>query len=91
MRVRKIPQRTCVGCGQVREKRQLLRIVRTPAGELAVDPTGKRSGRGAYICPVPECLELALKHRRLERALATPLGDAVVNLLRETLSGAAHG
>lgn len=69
MKVKKIPQRTCLGCKAVKPKKELIRIVRTPQGEVTVDPTGKKSGRGAYTCPTSECLELALKGSMLERAL----------------------
>lgn len=71
---RKLPQRTCLGCQAVKPKREMIRIVRTPAGALEVDPTGKKSGRGAYVCPNVECLELLKKGKRLERVLdVTPL------------------
>ncbi len=66
---RKKPIRTCLGCGEPREKKSLVRIVRTPEGEILVDPTGKKSGRGAYICPNPTCLEKARKKKSLERSL----------------------
>lgn len=64
-----IPVRTCVACGQKEGKRALMRVVRTPSGQVEVDPTGKRPGRGAYVCPRPSCWELALKKGRLDRAL----------------------
>lgn len=67
-RVRRVPQRTCVGCGEVHGKRELLRIVRTPQGELALDPTGKRNGRGAYVHRDEACWQRALGPR-LARAL----------------------
>lgn len=66
---RKLPQRTCLGCRTVRSKREMIRIVRTPDGTLILDETGKRSGKGAYVCPRTECLELMMKGKRLERAL----------------------
>ena len=66
---KKIPMRMCVGCRQMRPKKELLRIVRTPENEIKLDRTGKASGRGAYICPAVECLEKAQKIRALERAL----------------------
>lgn len=70
-KVKKIPQRQCVGCRTKRDKRDLLRIVKTPEGEIVLDATGKRSGRGVYVCPDPECLRKARKSRGLERALET--------------------
>lgn len=72
-KVKKIPQRQCVGCRIKRDKRDLLRIVKTPEGEIVLDATGKKSGRGVYVCPDPECLRKARKSRGLERALETTI------------------
>ena len=71
MRPRHVPQRTCVACRRTSAKRELVRIVRTPEGGVEVDPTGKRSGRGAYLCPTPDCWRLAVQKGRLDRALKT--------------------
>jgi len=71
VRPRHIPQRTCVACRRTSAKRELVRIVRTPEGVAEVDPTGKRSGRGAYLCPTPDCWHLAIQKGRLDRALKT--------------------
>jgi predicted RNA-binding protein YlxR (DUF448 family) len=68
-----IPERSCVACRRVKPKRELVRIVRRPDGSVAVDPTGKAPGRGAYIGPSRECLRLALERRALERALQTTI------------------
>ena len=70
---RRIPQRTCVGCRQVQGKRELVRVVRTPDGEIVVDPTGRLNGRGAYVHSSRECFELALRRGGLERGLKTSL------------------
>jgi predicted RNA-binding protein YlxR (DUF448 family) len=70
-RPRHIPQRTCVACRRTTAKRELVRIVRTPEGGVEVDPTGKRSGRGAYLCAAPDCWRLAVQKNRLDRALKT--------------------
>ena len=78
-----IPQRTCVACRQVQGKRALVRIVRSPGGDVQVDPTGKLAGRGAYLCSNRECWNLALVQRRLDRALKTRLGDEALSLLAE--------
>ncbi|GAG00826.1 unnamed protein product [marine sediment metagenome] len=67
------PQRTCVGCGSATAKRELIRLVRIPTGAVEPDPTGKRPGRGAYLCHNPECWERAIKKGRLESALRTNL------------------
>jgi len=72
-RVRHIPQRTCVGCRHINPKRALVRIVRLPTGSVEVDPTGKKSGRGAYLCPDPACWEAALEKKALDRALKVAL------------------
>ena len=72
-KVRKIPQRQCVGCRTMKDKKELIRIVKTPEGQIVADATGKKSGRGAYICPNPECLRRARKARALERAFDTAI------------------
>ena len=77
MKPRKIPMRMCVGCREMKEKRDLIRIVRTPEGETLIDPTGKKSGRGAYVCRSPECLKRAIKQKQLERQLQASLTDEV--------------
>lgn len=74
---KKIPIRTCLGCGEAKEKKALIRVVRSPEGELSVDMTGKKSGRGAYICPNPECLKKAKKAKRLEKAFECAIPDEV--------------
>lgn len=83
MKRRKIPMRTCVGCRVSRPKRELIRIVRDPQGELHVDGTGKLSGRGAYICPDTACFDAAVKGKRLEKALERPIPPEVIEALRE--------
>ena len=65
---RKIPQRQCVGCRTMKDKKALVRVVKTPENEVVLDLTGKKSGRGAYVCPAMECLKKARKSRALERA-----------------------
>ncbi|MGD0205017.1 MAG: YlxR family protein [Dehalococcoidia bacterium] len=72
-RPRHIPQRTCVACRHTTAKRELVRIVRTPQGTVEVDPTGKKSGRGAYLCKAQQCWQLALKKERLDHALKAKL------------------
>ena len=70
------PRRTCVACRQVKAKRELVRLVRTPDGNLELDETGKRNGRGAYVCPSSECWEKALAGTHLERTLRLALSPA---------------
>jgi predicted RNA-binding protein YlxR (DUF448 family) len=68
-RLKKVPQRTCVACRQTSAKRQLVRVVRAPDGSVTIDASGKRSGRGAYLCATPECWQAGLKRGVLPRAL----------------------
>ncbi len=82
---KKIPMRMCVGCREMRPKKELLRIVRTPEEEIRIDKTGKASGRGAYICPRTECLEKAQKIRALERALEHKVEADVFLRLKEEI------
>lgn len=70
------PQRTCVGCRQVKDKREMLRLVRLTDGSVEIDKTGKKNGRGAYICPSPDCWDKALKGKQLERTLKTSISQA---------------
>lgn len=80
-RRRSVPQRTCVGCRTVHPKRDLVRVVRTPDGTVEIDPSGKRSGRGAYLCQQKGCWERALKRRSLEHALKITLDDGTKGVL----------
>lgn len=82
---KKTPLRMCVGCREMFPKKELLRIVRSPEGEVSMDLTGRKSGRGAYVCRSAECLGKAIRHRQLERALETKLTDEVAQALRATL------
>jgi hypothetical protein len=81
MKQRKVPIRTCVGCRNAGGKKGLIRLVRTSTGEVAIDPTGKIAGRGAYLCPAPECLRQAMKGKRLGRALRAEIPDELVRQL----------
>ena len=74
---KKKPQRTCIACRQMLDKRELCRVVRTPTGEIVLDDTGKLAGRGAYLCRNPPCLQKAFKSRALERALKQPLSEEI--------------
>ena len=84
-KVKKIPQRQCVGCRTMKDKKSLLRVVKTPEGNILLDATGKKSGRGAYVCPDSECLKKARKSRALERALETAIPDAVYEALTQQM------
>ncbi len=80
-----IPVRQCVGCREHRPKNELIRVVRSPEGEVSLDFRGKKPGRGAYLCPAPECLKRARKARALERAFSAPLPDEVWAALEEQM------
>ena len=89
MKPKKIPMRMCVGCREMKEKKSLIRVVRSPEGEVSLDPTGKKSGRGAYVCRDPECLKRAIKQKQLERQLDAALTPETTEALRtemETLA-----
>ena len=78
---KKKPQRTCLGCREVRNKNELVRIVRTPEGEVIVDAKGRANGRGAYICSNAECLRKAVRTKALERALKVEIPEAIIESL----------
>jgi len=82
MKVKKVPQRMCVGCQEMKNKKDMTRIVRTPEDEILLDPSGKKSGRGAYVCSDPACLIKAIKEKRLEKALHHPVGPELLEQLK---------
>jgi len=82
---KKNPVRQCVGCSTQKEKRELIRIVRTPEGEITLDFKGKMNGRGAYLCKNPDCLIKAGKNKGLERAFKMSIPEETVNRLKEEL------
>ncbi len=82
---KKIPTRKCVGCGQMKEKKELIRVIKTPEDEILLDTTGKANGRGAYICNNAECLQKALKNKGLERSLKSRIPDEVRMRLEKEL------
>ena len=84
-KVRKIPQRMCVGCREMKNKRDLIQVVRTPEGNIELDPTGKRSGRGAYLCPKIDCLNQAVKGKRLQKALEHDISNEILDIIRKQL------
>lgn len=83
--VKKIPMRMCVGCGEMKPKKELIRIVKTPEGSIFLDDSGKKSGRGAYICRSAECLQKARKARRLEKSFACRISDEVYDGMEREL------
>lgn len=83
---KKIPVRRCVGCNAQRSKRELVRVVRSPEGEISIDLRGKAPGRGAYLCPSAACLAKARKAKRLERTFAVPIPDGIYDRLTEEIA-----
>lgn len=82
---KKIPMRQCLGCREMKPKRELIRVVRSPEGEITLDFKGKAPGRGAYICPAPACLKQAIKAKALERAFSTQIPEEVYEKLNEEM------
>ena len=87
---KKIPQRQCMGCRERKNKKDMIRVVRETSGNVTLDFSGKLSGRGAYVCPDPECLKKARKARSLERSLEVPIPDEVYDHLEKEMHS-AHG
>lgn len=85
---KKIPLRQCLGCREMKPKRELIRVVRSPEGEVSLDFKGKKPGRGAYVCPNPECLKKARKAKALERAFSAPLPPEVWDGLEQQMKEA---
>lgn len=82
LKPKKIPQRQCVGCRTMKNKKDLIRVVKSPEGEISLDFTGKKSGRGAYVCPSADCLARARKTKALERAFETAIPTEVYEALQ---------
>lgn len=85
MKRRKKPLRVCIGCQEQKDKRELIRLVRTPEGKVELDATGKKAGRGTYLCRRRSCLEAAVKGKRIERSLRHPVSPDVVDELAAEL------
>ena len=91
IRVKHVPQRTCLACRKVKSKQELVRLVRAADGSIEIDPGGKKTGRGAYLCDLPECWEIGLKSGRLEHALKTMLTRPNSERLSEYAKGMLQG
>ena len=85
MKTKKIPMRMCLGCNEMKPKRELVRVVKSKEGEISLDLTGRKSGRGAYICRDIECLKAARKARRLEKSFACKIDDEVYDSMEVEL------
>ena len=88
---KKIPQRQCMGCRERKNKRDMIRVVRTTDGQVCLDFGGKVNGRGAYVCPDAECLKKCRKSRSLERCLEVAIPEAVYDHLEKEMEGQRHG
>jgi len=85
MATRKVPLRKCTGCNEMKPKRELVRVVRSPQGEISLDLTGKKPGRGAYICKNADCLKLAKKAKRIERALECTISPQLYDTMEKEI------
>ena len=83
--VRKVPMRQCTGCQEMKNKKERIRVLKTSEGEILLDATGKKNGRGAYLCRSMDCLEKAIRSRGLERSLKVKIPDEVYETLKEEL------
>jgi len=86
---KKIPQRQCMGCRERRAKREMIRVVRTPEGNVNLDFSGKMNGRGAYLCPNPECLKKAIRSKALDRSLEVEIPEEVYARLQKEMEAQA--
>lgn len=84
---KKIPQRQCIGCGEMKNKKEMIRVIKTPEENIIIDTTGKKNGRGAYLCKSIECFRKAVKSRGLERSLKVNIPREVYEELEKELSG----
>lgn len=84
--VKKIPMRMCLGCGEMKPKKELIRVVKSPEGDISLDLTGKKSGRGAYICADIQCLKAARKARRFEKNFSCRISDDVFDNMERELN-----
>lgn len=85
MQKKKIPLRKCTGCGEMKPKKELVRVVKTPDDQVLMDLTGRINGRGAYICPNAQCLKIARKSKRIERSFEMSIPDEVYDKMEEEL------
>ncbi len=83
---KKIPMRMCLGCNEMKPKKELIRAVKSPEGEISMDLTGKKSGRGAYICRSAECFRMARKARRFEKAFSCQISEEVYDAMEKELT-----
>lgn len=85
MSTKKFPQRQCIGCGEMKNKKEMIRILKTPEGEFVLDATGRKNGRGAYLCPSVECLKKAVRTKGLERSFKMAIPKDVYETLEKEM------
>lgn len=85
MSMKKIPQRQCIGCGEMKGKKEMIRVIKTTEGEILLDATGRKNGRGAYLCPSEECLKKAIKNKGLERSFKMAIPKEVYESLEKEM------
>lgn len=85
MSTKKFPQRQCIGCGEMKNKKEMIRILKTPEGEFVLDATGRKNGRGAYLCPSMECLKKAIRTKGLERSFKMAIPKEVYEALEKEM------
>ena len=85
MSTKKFPQRQCIGCGEMKNKKVMIRILKTPEGEFVLDATGRKNGRGAYLCPSMECLKKAIRTKGLERSFKMAIPKEVYEALEKEM------
>ncbi len=85
MQTKRTPMRKCTGCGEMKPKKELVRVVKSPDGEISLDLTGKKNGRGAYVCPNANCLKKAQKAKRIERAFDCAIPDEIFEKMEQEL------
>lgn len=86
MKTKKVPMRMCAGCGEMFDKRTLVRVVKSPEGEISLDLTGKKAGRGAYVCKNPDCLKKARKKKAFERSFGVAISAEVFDKMEEEIA-----
>ena len=85
MSTKKIPLRQCIGCGEMKSKKEMIRVLKTSEDEIVLDATGRKNGRGAYLCPSMDCFKKAVKNKGLERSFKTAIPKAVYETLEKEM------
>lgn len=88
--IKKIPLRKCSGCGEMKPKKELIRVVRSPEGDISLDLNGRAAGRGAYLCPSLDCLRIARKARRFERSFECAIPEEIYDRMEQELTDSAE-